>query len=195
MLISFPYMAGNLICYLLFAGLMVFIANLSLIFIEHLGVSQESYGFYQAMIMGTFAVVSTFGIWMIGQYGPLKTKYTGIFFVFLGTCLLLIVSYYNPLPIMICSAMVVFTIGVTLACTIYSVEAVNIFPNMRGIATGLSNALRYIVIAGVIGVSTLVFNGSILPIVWLISSVFLVILLLVLGLKFYKPHPPKKVSP
>lgn len=188
MLISFPYMAGVLICYLLFSGLMVFIANLSLIFIEHLGVSQEAYGFYQAMIMGTFALVSTFSIWMIGRHGPLKTKYTGIFFVFLGTCLLLLVSYYNPLPIMICSAMAVFTAGATLASTIYSVEAVNIFPNMRGIAAGLSNALRYIVISMVIGFSTLIFNGSILPIVWLIVVLFLIVLFLALGLKFYKPR-------
>ena len=35
---SFPYMAGTTICFLLFASLIVFIANLSLIFIEYLGV-------------------------------------------------------------------------------------------------------------------------------------------------------------
>ena len=192
MLGSLPYMMGNLICYLLFGGMMVFIANLSLIFIEHLGVSQEAYGFYQAMIMGTFALVSTFSAWMIGRYGTFKTKYIGLFFTFAGTALLFIVKRYNPLPIMICSAMAIFTVGATLSSVIYSVEAVNVFPHMRGIASGLSNVLRHLLIGGIVALSAVIFDGSISPIVELIGPLCGIIFFFVLILQYYTlRHRPK----
>ncbi|HQS84876.1 MAG: hypothetical protein B7Y25_08250 [Alphaproteobacteria bacterium 16-39-46] len=179
MLKSVPFMSGNLICYLLFAGIMVFIANLSLIFIEHLGVSQESYGFYQASIIGTFAIVSTLGAWMIGKYGTTTTKYVGLLFSFLGTILLCIVAFYNPVPVLICSSMAIFTMGATLASVIYAVEAVNVFPNLRGIASGLSNALRYLVIGAVIAFSATTFDGSMRPIACLTAALFVIVLFFV----------------
>ncbi len=179
MLSSIPYMSGNLICYLLFAGVMVFIANLSLIFIEHLGVSQESYGFYQATIMGTFALVSTLGAWMIGKYGTVTTKYVGIFCCFIGVVLLCGISFYNPMPELICGSMSIFTLGATLACVIYGVEAVNVFPNLKGIASGLSNALRHLVIGLVIAFSAKIFDGSMRPIACMTAGLFVIVLLLV----------------
>lgn len=188
MLKSFPYMAGNLICYLLFGSIMVFIANLSLIFIEHLGVSQESYGFYQATIMGTFAGISTLGAWMIGKYGTVKTKHIGLFLVALGTGLLIGVALTKSSPALICGSMVVFTTGATLASMIYGVEAVNVFPHLRGSAAGLSNALRHLLIGGVIGAGSTLFNGSIAPVVSVITSLSLIIFFLVLRLRSRTTH-------
>lgn len=183
MIKSFPYMAGNLICYLLFGSIMVFIANLSLIFIEHLGVSQKIYGFYQATIMGTFASISSIGAWMIGRYGTIKTKNIGLFLVGLGTLLLLLVTFSPTSPSIICSAMIVFTTGATLSSVIYGVEAVNVFPQLRGSATGLSNALRHLLIGGIIGASSFFFSGSISPVVWVIASLSAIIFFLVFRLK------------
>ncbi|MBS0185334.1 MAG: MFS transporter [Proteobacteria bacterium] len=176
MLTSTPFMLGSLICYFLFAGFMVFIANLSLIFIEHLNVSQKSYGFYQASIMGTFALVSTLGAWMIGKFGTKTTKYVGLTFSFMGTIFLCIVSFYNPLPILICGAMSLFTMGATLASVIYGVEAVNVFPNLRGISSGLTTALRHLVIGLVIAFSSTIFDGSMRPIASLTAALFVIVL-------------------
>jgi DHA1 family bicyclomycin/chloramphenicol resistance-like MFS transporter len=183
MLGSVSFMGGNLICYLLFAGFMVFIANLSLIFIEHLGVSQESYGFYQATIMGTFAVVSTLGAWMIGKYGTTTTKYLGVLFSFIGVILICLVAFYNPVPALICGSMAIFTLGATLASVIYGVEAVNAFPHLRGIASGLSNALRHLVIGLVIAFSATTFDGSMRPIACMTAGLFVVVLFLVMVLR------------
>ncbi len=186
MFVSIPYIAGNLVGYLFLGGIIVFIANLSLIFIEHLGVSQEYYGFYQATIMGTFAIVSVISSWMMGKFGTEKTKYMGLLFGAVGSLSLLLVALYNPQPILICATMAIFTIGATLAMVIYCVESVNVFPNLKGVASGLSNALRHISIAAIILLGSRIFNGSILPIALLISGIFIVILFFALILRFHR---------
>ena len=166
LLSSLPYMGGTFLSYLAIGGIIMFVANMSLIFIEHLGVSQESYGFYQATIMGTFALISAVSTWMIGKYGRHTTKYVGLVFMVLGTMALYWVAVLNLNPFMICAAMAIFTAGATLACVIYGVEAVSVFPNMKGVAAGLSNALRHIIVAGTVGISALNFDGTITPVMW-----------------------------
>lgn len=177
-LASFPYMAGSLVCYLMFAGAMVFIANLSLIFIEYLGVPKSSYAFYQASPSAAFALFSLLSIWIIGRFGINKTKHTGIFIALIGTLLFIITSTIPPNPFLICGAMVVYTTGITLAAPIYGMESANVFPEMRGVATGMSNALRYIIIASLVGIGSYTFDGSIKPVAFLLgSSTFFVFLL------------------
>lgn len=167
-LTSFPYMAGSFICYLMFAGAMLFVANLSIIFIEYLGVSKESYPFYQASPAIAFAVFSLLSIWVIGRFDIDKTKHTGVIITLIGALLLFITAKINPNPTLICAAMVVYAIGITFSAPIYGMEAANVFPHMRGIATGMSNALRYIIIASIVGIGSSLFNGSIKPVANLI---------------------------
>lgn len=58
------------------------------------------------------------------------------------------------------------------------------FPHMRGIATGMSNALRYVIIADIVGIGSFTFNGSIKPIAFLIGiSTSLVVVLTMMLLK------------
>lgn len=164
----FPYMAGTFICYLLFGGLVVFIANLSLIFIEYLGVPKTSYGFYQASITISFALASCISVKIIGRYGMDATKKLGLVTANMGAALLLFIAYVYPDPMLICGAMIIFTIGATFACPIYGIEAMNAVPNMRGIAAGMSNALRHIIIAGIVAMSSLTFDGTVRPVALII---------------------------
>lgn len=186
-LTSFPYMAGSFICYLLFAGVVVFTANLSLIFIEYLGVSKSSYAFYQASPPTAFAVFSLISIWIIGRFGTNKTKHTGILIALIGTAFFILTATLSAQnPLLICSAMVINTIGVTLAAPIYGMESANVFPTMRGVAAGVSNALRYIIIAGVVGVGSMMFDGTIKPIAMLIgaSTAVVIVFAMMLGYQF-----------
>jgi MFS transporter, DHA1 family, multidrug resistance protein len=167
---SLPYLAAGLICYLMFAGLVIFIANLSIIFIEYLGVAKTSYAFYQAAPTLAFALFSLLSIWIIDYLGMQKTKYTGLIIVVIGAILLILTANSAPNPLLICAAMVIYTIGITLAGPIYAIESANVFPDMLGVAAGMSNALRYIVVSGIVGIGSLMFNGSIKPVVFIIGS-------------------------
>ncbi|HVT62511.1 MAG TPA: MFS transporter [Legionellaceae bacterium] len=165
---NFPFMGAAMICYMLFGALVVFTANLSLIFIDYLGVSKQTYGFYQAISPACFALFSFLSIGIIGKYGMEKTKLMGLKFAILGSLLLLSIAFFFPNPVYICAAMVIFTIGITLAAPIYGIESANVFPEMRGIATGMSNALRHIITAAMVGIGMVTFNGSIKPVALLI---------------------------
>lgn len=181
-LTSFPYMAGSFICYLMFAGAMLFVANLSIIFIEYLGVSKASYPFYQASPATAFAVFSLLSIWIIGRFGIDKTKHSGVIITLVGALFLLAAATMNLSPMLICAAMVIYAIGITFSAPIYGMEAANVFPNMRGIATGMSNALRYIIIASLVGIGCSLFDGSIKPVANLIviSAIIIVVLATIL---------------
>lgn len=179
---SFPFVGSAFVCYLLFAALTVFISNLSLIFIDFLGVSKESYGFYQASAPASFALFSFISIWIIEYFGTVKTKYAGLVIAAVGALLLLIVSTAHPQPLLICISMVIFTAGTTLSATIYGTESANIYPEMRGVATGMSNALRYLIIAGVVGIGSYSFNGTINPVTNIIALSTTIAILLALGL-------------
>lgn len=168
-LTNFPYMAAACICYFLLAGVILSVANLSLIFIEHLGVSKSAYGFYQASIPGSFALFSVLSIGVIQRYGTAKTKYTGLVSSVVGAILLFVTTLIEPNPILICGAMIIFTAGVTLAGPIYGMESANVFPQMRGIATGMSNALRHVTVAAIVSLGGVAFNGSIQPVATIIA--------------------------
>lgn len=181
-LTSFPYMAGSFVCYLMFAGAMVFTANLSLIFIEYLGVSKSSYAFYQASPSTAFAVFSLLSILIIERFGIHNTKHVGVIITFVGTALFMLIAVISPSPFLICGAMVVYAIGITLAAPIYGMESANVFPEIRGIAAGMSNALRYIIIASLVGIGSFTFDGSIKPVALLlgVSTVCVVLLTILL---------------
>ncbi len=180
---NFPYMAGTTICFLLFAGLIVFIANLSLIFIEYLGVSRNYYGFYQATTMISFALFSFVSVKVIGRFGPDITKKIGLSAASCGAISLLITAYLYPDPALICACMVVFSAGVTFAGPIYSVEAANAVPQLRGISAGMNNAMRHVIVAGIVAMGSLTFNGSIIPVALLIVLATFSTLLLIVMLK------------
>ncbi|MCL9684887.1 MFS transporter [Legionella maioricensis] len=167
---SFPFMAASFICYLLFSGLVVFVANLSLIFVDYLGMPKASYGFYQASAPAAFALFSLLSIWIIEYFGTEKTKYAGLITALLGALFILFTASIQPNPLLICIAMVLFTAGVTLAAPIYGMEAANVYPEMRGIATGMSNALRHVIVAGIVALGSYAFDGSIKPVAILIFA-------------------------
>jgi len=193
-LASFPFMAAASICYLMFAGLIVFTANLSMILIEYLGVSKSSYGFYQASAPGAFALFSFLSIWIIGRFGIEKTKRAGILTVLVGATLFMLTAILTPSPLLICGSMMVFTAGITLAGPIYGMESANVFPEMRGVATGMSNALRHIIVAGVVGIGSFMFNGSIKPVAILIVISTAIIFMFVLMLNNRKVALAESVS-
>ncbi|STX51459.1 major facilitator superfamily (MFS) transporter [Legionella busanensis] len=179
---SFPYMGAAFVCYILFGTLVLFTANLSLIFIDYLGISKSSYGFYQAMAPGAFALFSFLSIGIIAKYGMNKTKFMGLITSILGAILLLLTSSTTSNPFLICVAMVILSAGITLAAPIYGIQSANVYPEMRGIATGMSNALRYVVIASMVALGMNAFNGSVGPLALLIGGAIIIACMLAVGL-------------
>lgn len=110
LLLNFPFMANNLIWCFMFSVVLIFIANLSLIYIDHLEVAIDSFGYYQAAIMGAFFAGSMSGAYFIKQLGMSSTKLLGNVLFLIGVIALSvmsIISIESPLVLIIPMPLVV----------------------------------------------------------------------------------------
>jgi DHA1 family bicyclomycin/chloramphenicol resistance-like MFS transporter len=142
-----------------------YISNLSLIFINHLGVPNDTYAYYQAVILMTFAIISFSSGNIIEWLGIGRTRMLGIGISCTGAVLLMLVSILFPMnAFLITAAMTLFTAGLALVIGILFGDYMNVFPRIKGIAASLSNCIRLFVMSVMIAISSAAFNGTMMPV-------------------------------
>ncbi len=164
-----------------------YIANLSLIFINHLGVSNETYGYYQAVILLIFAFVSFSSGYVIMHLGMKRTRMLGMKITVIGAILFLLVTlFFGKNPILITSAMAIFTGGFALSMNVFFGDYMNVFPDIKGIASALANSIRLFVMAALIGLSGIFFNGTMMAVAVIVFFAGVSSLLILYWLKAQK---------
>lgn len=148
-----------------FAASMVYFINLSLIFIDHLSVSKEQYGYYQSVVILVFAVMSFYSGKVIDKLGVDRTRNLGSFISTIGAVLLLCVAIWaEKNPILITAATTIFAGGLALNLGIYAVEYLNVFPRIKGIAEALGASIGLFMIVILSAIAGVFFNGTIMPV-------------------------------
>jgi len=179
LLTSFPFVAYSLICNMPFAALVMYIASLSLIFVNHLGVSIQIFCYYQASTSVIFIVFSLISAKLIPAKGLDYTKNTGMGIAVVGVLLLLLVSsVWVHSPEAICGAMMVFTAGGTLMVNSVGLKALSLFPEMNGASMALITAIRQVVTVACVVLSEIYFDGTIQPIAYILGGYALLCALL-----------------
>lgn len=142
----------------------VYIANLSLVFINHLGVSEEAYGYYQAVILLIFAILSFSSGYVIQGIGLSRTRSLGVKITVTGAVLLAAVMVFaQENPLLITLAMSIFTGGFALNAGIFFGDYMSVKPEIKGIASALANCIRLFVMAALIALGGYFFNGTMIP--------------------------------
>ncbi len=166
---SFPFIIYSIMAIFAFTTTVVYIANLSVIFINHIGMTLEVFSYYQASTMLTFIIFSLLSVKLISKYGIDCTKNFGTILCTLGACGLLLVSLINDHNVnMICATMALVAAGSALMGGTFCSKAMEIFPDMNGVALAMLTALRQIFAFGLIILSEVFFDGTILPVAILI---------------------------
>lgn len=165
LLVNFPFMAHTLIWCLMFSMVIVFIANLSLIFVDYLGVPMEIFGIYQTAIMGGFFIGSMGGAYLIKKMGMVFTKIAGSVIFLVGICLLILLAILKvEIPLLLIIAMGLAGLGSALAGTIYFTYSMTyIDDRLKGSALSLTQSLRLFLSSGLVYFAACKFDGSILP--------------------------------
>ena len=164
------------ICYTLivnfpFTAIVVYIANLSVIFINHMGMDLRAFSYYQATTMGTFIVFSIVSIFLIDKKGIDYTKNLGGILAFIGSTGLFYTSQINYTDAgMICLSMAFVAAGGSMMAGTFGMKAMSIFPDMNGTALAMMTALRQLFAAGLVMCSELLFDGTIKPVALIIFS-------------------------
>ncbi len=179
MLVNPLFMCNTLMWTIMFGLLMVFIANLSLIYIDHLAVSEKIFGLHQSSIMGVFFIGSLLGAKWISKFGMQKTKWIGNSCYLVGSLLLIgcvLLTFLEPY--MLTLSMCLCSVGVAISCTIYYVDAMVDFPESTGMLAALSQGIRLLMTAGMIGFSSKLFTGSMVPLAMVTGLSGLVLIVL-----------------
>src|SRR5262249_21161093 len=149
--------------------LLIYISNLSFIFINNLKMDPTVYTFYQASILGTYMFVNFFTSRIIKHRGNPFTKALGIRIVTLGAILFMVTLIFNPNnPIWITLSMMTVSAGTSLACTVAYVNALEPFEHMRGAAASLASTFRLLFCSLFVAFSGPIFDGTIRPVAILI---------------------------
>lgn len=177
------YLSNILILSALYSCLVIYIANLSFIFINYLNVNEAMYTFYQSVIMVCFGICSLLGSRLISKIGMSKVCSLGFASFLIGASVLLLSSYYYSLPIVITISMLFISSGIAFSIGIYGAKAFSSVNNIIGAASSFANSSRLLILSLVIYVSSQYFNGSMLPIAW--SIFFLAIFVITINIFQY----------
>ncbi|MBM3467943.1 MAG: multidrug effflux MFS transporter [Alphaproteobacteria bacterium] len=162
---SFEFMCYTLIVNFPFTAVVVYIANLSVIFVNHIGMSLEKFSYYQATTMGTFIIFSLVSIKLIGKKGLDYTKNLGGLLAFIGSVGLFYTSQAHLTNVtMICSFMALVAAGGAMMAGTFGMKALSIFPEINGTAMAMMTGVRQLLAAGLVVISEILFDGTIAPV-------------------------------
>jgi DHA1 family bicyclomycin/chloramphenicol resistance-like MFS transporter len=166
--------AGCLLC----VTWWVFIGMAPILYMEDLGVSLSSFGYYQGVMASVFGFVSLISGWFLKNFGQKKCFQGGVFLCvvsFVGIALLMV--YESQSPLLITGIMALFASGIVLPINILYPLYLEIFPNLKGMMAALFSFFRLVLTALGLEIAGYFYQGT-------FHSVA-VILLICLGLSFY----------
>lgn len=168
---SFKFVGYSVIALLPFTAIVVYISNLSLILVNHFGMSLGELGYYQATTMGTYLVFSALSSILIAKKGIETTKNIGGILATIGGTALLLTALYQPNSVtLICSSMAIFAAGGSMMVGIFGMKALELYPEMKGTASAMITAIRQLLAAGSVFIAEFTFNGSIVPVAYIIFA-------------------------
>lgn len=189
-LTNFPFMAHTLIWCIAFSMVIVFISNLSLIFIDYLQVPKEIFGYYQTAIMGAFFIGSMGAAYLIKKIGMTSTKVIGSLTYIAGVMLLASLTFLAiASPLLLVIAMSIASLGSALAMTIYFTYSMTYLDSgLKGSSMSLTQSLRLFLTSGLVWIAAKEFDGSTEPMSVLVIVCTAVCILLYAALYARKQH-------
>jgi DHA1 family bicyclomycin/chloramphenicol resistance-like MFS transporter len=152
-----------------FITIVVYVANLSIIFINHMGMDLTKFSYYQASTMGTFIIFSLLSSKLIANKGMDFTKNLGSILALCGAISIFWVSQIDKHNAnLICLSMAFIAAGGAMVAGTYGMQAISIFPNMNGTAMAMMTAIRQLLAAGLVLLSEILFDGTIVPVALII---------------------------
>lgn len=163
--INFPFMAYTLIWCIGFSIIIVFIANLSLVFIEYLQVPKEVFGYYQTGIMGAFFIGSVGGAYLNKLTSMRFTNAFGSICYLFGVLFLAVFTFAKiTSPILLILAMLITSLGAAVSSPIYFTYAMNYLDErLKGSAMAFTQSLRLLITSVLVWIAANNFNGTTQP--------------------------------
>lgn len=172
--LSIPFWQTTLIACFIFAGYLAFLSTISVLFVIEFGISKESLPLFQAALLGSWLVANLLCNRSIAKWGTALIKKIGTALFAFGGIGLLAVSWITPQnPYLLTATMSIYAFGANWINATYFPEGMSLFPEIKGTAASFLTSARLLIAALVVGLASLLYDGSIYPIALIVSSLSL----------------------
>ncbi|WP_028022343.1 multidrug effflux MFS transporter [Enterovibrio calviensis] len=176
------FWANTLITTAIFSGYMVFISNMPLIFVNHLGIDTAVFPFYQVSLLVAFVIASINNGRLIKWFGVNSLRRYGFLTIVLMTLTLFVLpTTWQQQPLLVTSLMVLYSLGAGVCIGIFFARSMEAVPNQTGVSASLVTAIRLALVALVIDISGALFDGTMTSVINLISVCILLSVIIYLG--------------
>jgi MFS transporter, DHA1 family, multidrug resistance protein len=175
--LSIPFWQTMLIVSLLFSAYIAFLSCISVFFVLELGVSKGALPFYQLLLLAAWLAGNLTFKQVLAKWGIQKVKMIGTGLFAFGGLILLIGGWLLPQsPLLPTIGMMLYAMGANWVQGLYFPEGMELFPDIKGITSSFLTSARLLISAFVVGIASHLYDGTIYPIVIVISFVTVVIL-------------------
>ncbi|MCE7730267.1 multidrug effflux MFS transporter [Vibrio campbellii] len=176
---STEFWYNTLVTSLILGAYMIYVSNMSLLYIDKLGISPKQFPFYQMATLGTFVLVSLNNSRLIDKFGVEKLKATGLGLIFANTLIFFISpSHLLDSPVFLTATMCLFSIGAGLSIGLFFAKSMQVFPELTGIAASLVTAIRLFIVSAAIDIGSNAYKGTSQSVVQIMTIVVLVLAIL-----------------
>ncbi len=178
---SLPFWQLTAVISLLFAGYIAFLAGISVLYVIELGVSKQTFPIFQATILGANLLASLTCGRAISLWGISNVKKTGTALVSMGGLATAVVAILAPTnPYLLTLTMMPYSFGYMWTQTPYCGELMELLPKIKGITASVLTSARLLISAFVVGLTSHLYNASIVPLALVIVGISLIVLITVL---------------
>jgi MFS transporter, DHA1 family, multidrug resistance protein len=183
---SLPFWQLTIVVSLAFAGYMAFLSATAVLFVMQFGVSKALFPLFQAAIIGAWLIGSLTCSRGIRLWGTDNVKKAGTTMIAIGGAWLVASAYAAPEnPYWLTSGMLIYTFGINWTQGLYFPECMELLPEIKGVTASLITSTRLLITAGVVGLSSYLYDMTIYPVVMIVSGIIITSLVTIF---FYERH-------
>ena len=174
LLSSSLFLSAAIIPSLFYGCYISFVAVAPFIYMQVFEVGMLMYTLHQGVIVLFFAITSMYSSQIIQLLGKKRALHLALFVAGVGSGLMF---YLNTIGA-ITFAMSLFSVGFALLYPTIFASSLEIFPDMKGLASSVIISLRYFICAGITAIVSYFYNGDLLILPIVFSGVMVLILVL-----------------
>ncbi|MDP3371928.1 MAG: multidrug effflux MFS transporter [Candidatus Paracaedibacteraceae bacterium] len=159
---------------LLCAAYMAFIACAAFLYTKTYGLTLNGYALHQGAIVASFSVMSIFSGSFIERFGRKKSVTIGMILFSIGTLAIVIIGLVGAhLELLVTINMMLIAMGDAIVYAIIFTLSLEIFPDMKGIASSAIMSARAFLVFAFVGLMGNIYNDELISYAWVCLLIFI----------------------
>lgn len=174
-----PFWQITIVLSLMFSAYIAFLSIISVLYPIEFGVSQTMFPFFQGALLISWLIGSLSFKRVLKVFGAIRIKRFGMKLLVLSAVLFALATLFaSRNPYLLTAPMVVFALGANWMMSLYFPEGMETLPDIKGTTSSLMTSFRLLITSLSIGAVSHSYQGTIVPVTWVVVITALVSMLL-----------------